>query len=177
MSELPHIFYPSQGEEDTYCQGCRRFASSKSAQKEWGKVTSHLEMMDKGREFIGNECIRLLQDWYRPTEGLAPAEVQVYGEEARLVIKKVLEEFAVMQAKYKLLANHSPLLGNDNSSEPVPGYDPRHNLGTDGQEPHRLVPSGNNNSLDLEYTDLTGFWNQKLGIIQQKEDIPLKRTR
>ncbi|KAJ9085673.1 hypothetical protein DSO57_1011822 [Entomophthora muscae] len=93
-------------------------------------------MTDRGREFIGAEFTRLLQDWYCPTEGLAPAEVQVYGEDACLVIGKVLEEFALMQAKYKLLTNHSPLLGDDNSSKPVPGYDPGHTLGTGGQEPH-----------------------------------------
>ncbi|KAJ9063707.1 hypothetical protein DSO57_1038142, partial [Entomophthora muscae] len=75
-----------------------------------------------------------------PTEGLAPAEAQVHDEDARLVIGKVLEEFAVMQAKYKykLLINHSSLLGNDNSSKPVPGYEPGHTLGTGDQEPHRL---------------------------------------
>ncbi|KAJ9080494.1 hypothetical protein DSO57_1024319 [Entomophthora muscae] len=49
----------------------------------------------------------------------------------------MLEEFALMQAKYKLLTNHSPLLGNDNSSKPVPGYDPGQTLETGGQEPHR----------------------------------------
>ncbi|KAJ9075995.1 hypothetical protein DSO57_1030417 [Entomophthora muscae] len=123
MSKLPHIFYPSQGEEETYCQGFKRFASSKSVQEEWEKVT------------------RLLKDWYWPTEGLAPAEVQVYGGDACLVIGKVLEEFALMQAKYKLLTNHSPLLGNENSSKLVPGYDPGHTLGTSDQESHT-------NSLD-----------------------------
>ncbi|KAJ9051487.1 hypothetical protein DSO57_1004224 [Entomophthora muscae] len=41
-----------------------------------------------------------------------------------------------MQAKYKLLTNHLPLLENDNSSKPVPGYDPGHTLGTGDQEPH-----------------------------------------
>ncbi|KAJ9060409.1 hypothetical protein DSO57_1031183 [Entomophthora muscae] len=96
-------------------------------------------MTDRGREFVGIEFTRLLQDWYCPTEGLAPAEVQVYGGDARLVIGKVLEEFALMQAKYKLLTNHSPLLGNDNSSKPVPGYDPGHTLGTGDQEPHSGV--------------------------------------
>ncbi|KAJ9076852.1 hypothetical protein DSO57_1022295 [Entomophthora muscae] len=69
-------------------------------------------------------------------EGLAPAEVQVHGGDAHLVIGKGLEEFAVMQAKYKLLINHSPLLGNDDSCKPVPVYDPGHTLGTDNQEPH-----------------------------------------
>ncbi|KAJ9080353.1 hypothetical protein DSO57_1025874, partial [Entomophthora muscae] len=78
----------------------------------------------------------LLQEWYRPTEGLVPTEVQVHGGDARLVIVKVLEEFAVMQAKYKLLTNHSPLLRNDGSSKLVPGYDPGHTLGTGNQEPH-----------------------------------------
>ncbi|KAJ9088564.1 hypothetical protein DSO57_1021835, partial [Entomophthora muscae] len=82
-----------------------------SSQKEWERSTRHLEMTDRGREFIGNEFTRLLQEWYRPTEGLAPAEVQVYDGDACLVIGKMLEEFALMQAKYKLLANHSPLLG------------------------------------------------------------------
>ncbi|KAJ9088301.1 hypothetical protein DSO57_1024438 [Entomophthora muscae] len=137
MSKLSHIFYPSPGEEESYCQGCRRLASSKSAQEEWEKVTRHLEMTDRGREFIGAEFTRLLQDWYWPTEGLAPAKVQVYGGDACLVVGKVLEEFALMQAKYKLLTNHSPLLGNGNSSKPVPGYDPGHPLGTGDQDPHR----------------------------------------
>ncbi|KAJ9051683.1 hypothetical protein DSO57_1002382 [Entomophthora muscae] len=44
-----------------------------------------------------------------------------------------------MQAKYKLLTNHSPLLENDDSSKPVPGYDPGHTLGPGGQEPHTVV--------------------------------------
>ncbi|KAJ9078737.1 hypothetical protein DSO57_1003597 [Entomophthora muscae] len=94
-------------------------------------------MTDRGREFIGGEFARLLQDWYQPTEGLALAKVQVYGGDACLVIGKVLEEFSLMQAKYKLLTNHSPLLENDNSSKPVPGYDPGHTLGTGDQEPHK----------------------------------------
>ncbi|KAJ9087761.1 hypothetical protein DSO57_1030049 [Entomophthora muscae] len=140
MSKLPHIFYPSPGEEDTYCQGCRIFASSNSAQEEWKKVTSYLEMTDRGREFIGAKFTRLLQDWYWPTEGLAPTKVQVYGGDAHLVIRKVLEEFVLMQAKYKLLINHSPLLGNANSSKLVPGYDPGHTLRTGDQEPHRPAP-------------------------------------
>ncbi|KAJ9072760.1 hypothetical protein DSO57_1023934 [Entomophthora muscae] len=93
-------------------------------------------MTDRGREFIGTEFTRLLQDWYQPTEGLAPSEVQVYGGDACLVIGKVLEEVALMQAKYKLLTNHSPLLGNNISSKSVPGYDPGHTLGTGDQEPH-----------------------------------------
>ncbi|KAJ9057268.1 hypothetical protein DSO57_1024373 [Entomophthora muscae] len=79
-------------------------------------------MSNRGRELIEEEFPRLLQDWYWPTEGLAPAEVQVYGGDACLVIVKVLEEFPLMQAKYKLLTNHSPLLENDNSSKLVPGY-------------------------------------------------------
>ncbi|KAJ9089235.1 hypothetical protein DSO57_1014986 [Entomophthora muscae] len=70
-------------------------------------------------------------------EGLAPVEVQVYCGEAHLVIGKVLEEFALMQAKYKLQTNHSPLLENDNSSKLVPGYDPGHTLGTGDQEIHK----------------------------------------
>ncbi|KAJ9059857.1 hypothetical protein DSO57_1037215 [Entomophthora muscae] len=115
MSQLPHIFYPSPGDKKSYSLGCRKFASSKSAQEEWEK------------------------DWYWPTEGLGPAKVQVYGGDACLVIWKVLEEFALMQAKYKLLNNHSPLLENDNSSKPVAGYDPGHTLGTGDQEPHTLV--------------------------------------
>ncbi|KAJ9054201.1 hypothetical protein DSO57_1017164, partial [Entomophthora muscae] len=95
-------------------------------------------MTDRGRKFIGNEFTRLLQEWYRPTEGLVPAEVQVHGGDAHLLIGKVLEEFAVMQAKYKLLINHSSLLGNDSSSKLGPGYDPGHTLGTGNQEPHTL---------------------------------------
>ncbi|KAJ9062326.1 hypothetical protein DSO57_1012117 [Entomophthora muscae] len=98
-------------------------------------------MRNRGREFIGGEFARLLQDWYRPTEGLAPAEVQVYGGDACLVIGKVLEEFALMQAKYKLLTNHSPLLENANSSKLVPGYNPGHTLGTGDQEPHMALSS------------------------------------
>ncbi|KAJ9059150.1 hypothetical protein DSO57_1005649 [Entomophthora muscae] len=146
MSELPHIFYSSQGEEDTYCQSCRRFATSKSSQEEWERLTRHLEMTDRGREFVGNEFTRLLQEWYRPTEGLAPAEVQVHGGDAHLVIGKVLEEFEAMQAKYKLLINHSPLLGNEDSSKPVPGYNPGHTLGTGNQKPHKNPPNANSSS-------------------------------
>ncbi|KAJ9067798.1 hypothetical protein DSO57_1035460 [Entomophthora muscae] len=52
------------------------------------------------------------------------------------------EEFALMQAKYKLLTNHSPLLENDNSSKLVPGYDPGHTLGTGDQEPQKQFPLG-----------------------------------
>ncbi|KAJ9072575.1 hypothetical protein DSO57_1026061 [Entomophthora muscae] len=137
MIQLPHIFYPSPGDEESYCLGCRKFASSKSAQEEWEKVTRHLEISNRGREFIREEFARLLQDWYWPTEGLAPAEVQVYDGDACLVIGKVLEEFTLMQAKYKLLTNPSPLLENDNSSKLVPGYNPGHTMGTGDQEPHR----------------------------------------
>ncbi|KAJ9090599.1 hypothetical protein DSO57_1000451 [Entomophthora muscae] len=96
-------------------------------------------MTNRGREFIGGEFARLLQGWYWPTEGLAPAEVQVYSGDACLVIGKVLEEFALMQAKYKLLINHSPLLENDNSSKLVPGYNPGHTLGIGDQEPHNTL--------------------------------------
>ncbi|KAJ9076213.1 hypothetical protein DSO57_1028437 [Entomophthora muscae] len=140
MSQLPHIFYPSPEDEESHCLGCRKLASSKSAQEEWEKVTRHLKMSNRGREFIREEFARLLQDWYWPTGGLAPAEVQVYGGDACLVIGKVLEEFALMQAKYKLLTNPSPLLENDDSSKPVPGYDPGHTMGTGDQKPH--TPSG-----------------------------------
>ncbi|KAJ9084894.1 hypothetical protein DSO57_1019398 [Entomophthora muscae] len=94
-------------------------------------------MANREREFIGGEFARLLQDWYQPTKGLAPAEVQVYSGDACLVIVKVLEEFALMQAKYKLLTNPSPLLENDDSSKLVPGYNPGHTMGTGDQEPHR----------------------------------------
>ncbi|KAJ9071179.1 hypothetical protein DSO57_1000182 [Entomophthora muscae] len=56
-----------------------------------------------------------------------------------------------MQAKYKLLTNHSPLLGNDNSSKPVPGYDPGHTLGTGDQEPHSITVNGSPGwELDFE---------------------------
>ncbi|KAJ9076367.1 hypothetical protein DSO57_1026996 [Entomophthora muscae] len=136
MSQLPHIFYPSPWDEESYCLGCRKFASSKSAQEEWEKVTRHLKMSNRGREFIREEFARLLQDWYWHTGGLAPAKVQVYGRDACLVIGKVLEEFAFMQAKYKLLTNPSPLLENDDSSKLVPGYNPGHTMRTGDQEPH-----------------------------------------
>ncbi|KAJ9053946.1 hypothetical protein DSO57_1019452 [Entomophthora muscae] len=91
-------------------------------------------MTDREREFIGNEFNRL------PTEGLAPAEVQVHGGDAYLVIGKVLEEFVVMQTRYKLLEGHLSLLENVNSSKPVPGYDPGHTLGTGVQELHSTCP-------------------------------------
>ncbi|KAJ9078140.1 hypothetical protein DSO57_1009837 [Entomophthora muscae] len=139
MTQLPHIFYPSPGDKESYCLGWRKFASSKSAQEELEKATRHLKMTNRGRELIEGEFARLLQDWYWPTEGLATAEIQVYDGDTFLVIGKVLEEFALMQAKYKLLTNHSPLLENDNSSKPVPGYDPGYTLGTGDQEPHKGV--------------------------------------
>ncbi|KAJ9066441.1 hypothetical protein DSO57_1009426 [Entomophthora muscae] len=91
LSELPHIFYPDQWEEDTCCQSCRRFATNKASQEEWERLTRHLEMTDRGREFIKNEFTRLLKDWYRPKEDLAPVEGQVHGGDALLVIGKVLE--------------------------------------------------------------------------------------
>ncbi|KAJ9060647.1 hypothetical protein DSO57_1028599 [Entomophthora muscae] len=47
-----------------------------------------------------------------------------------------------MQAKYKLLTNPSPLLENDNSSKPVPGYNPGHTMGTGDQEPTATLKSG-----------------------------------
>ncbi|KAJ9060347.1 hypothetical protein DSO57_1031787 [Entomophthora muscae] len=142
MSQLLHIFYPSPGDEESYHLGCRKFASSKSAQEEWEKVTRHLDMSNRGREFIREEFSRLLQDWYQPTGGLAPAEVQVYSGDAHLVIRKVLEEFALMKAKYKLLTNPSPLLENETSSKPVPGYNPGHTMGTGDQEPHKSPTRG-----------------------------------
>ncbi|KAJ9071627.1 hypothetical protein DSO57_1035162 [Entomophthora muscae] len=142
MSQLTHIFYPSLGDKESYCLGYRKFASSKSAREEWEKVTRHLEITDRGREFIGGEFARLLQDWYQPTEGLVPAEVQVYGGDTCLLIGKVLEEFALMQAKYKFLTNHSPLLENDNSSKLVPDYDSGHTLGTGNQDPHKSPTQG-----------------------------------
>ncbi|KAJ9060414.1 hypothetical protein DSO57_1031125 [Entomophthora muscae] len=86
----------------------------------------HLEITDRGREFIGNEFNRLLKDWYRPTEGLAPAEVQVHSGDSHLLIGKVLE-------------GQLPLLGNDNSSKLFPGYAPGHTMGTGEQEPHNYV--------------------------------------
>ncbi|KAJ9088025.1 hypothetical protein DSO57_1027218 [Entomophthora muscae] len=147
MSQLPHIFYPSPGDEESYFLGCRKFDSSKSAQEEWEKVTRHLQMSNRGREFIREEFARLLQDWYQPPEGLALAEVQVYGGDAHLVIGKVLKEFALMQAKYKLLTNPSPLLENDDSSKPVPGYDPGNTMGTGDQEPHTLLLASLRGSL------------------------------
>ncbi|KAJ9074716.1 hypothetical protein DSO57_1003771 [Entomophthora muscae] len=108
-------------------------------------------MTNRGREFIGGEFVRLLQDWYQPTEGLAPAEVHLYSGDACLVIRKILEEFVLMQAKYKLLTNHSPLLENDNSSKLVPGYNPGHTLGTGAQEPHR--------------SGLEGSWTLRVQIV------------
>ncbi|KAJ9082459.1 hypothetical protein DSO57_1004380 [Entomophthora muscae] len=61
-----------------------------------------------------------------------------------------MEEFEVMKAKYKLLANHSPLLGNDSSSKLVPGYDPGHTLGTGGQEPHRKLSAEDGKSAGVD---------------------------
>ncbi|KAJ9083839.1 hypothetical protein DSO57_1030615 [Entomophthora muscae] len=119
-------------------------------------------MTDRGREFIGGEFARLLQDWYWPTKGLAPSEVQVYSGDACLVIGKVLEEFALMQAKCKLLTNHSPLLENDDSSKPVPGYNPGHILGTGDQEPH--IPPHVSCS-EARHRHTTGNPNLRIGFL------------
>ncbi|KAJ9048308.1 hypothetical protein DSO57_1036315 [Entomophthora muscae] len=133
-------------------------------------------MTDRGREFIGNEFTRLLQEWYWPPTGLAPSEVQVHGGDARLVVGKVLEEFAVIQAKYKLLINPSPLLENDNSSKPVPVYNPGHTLGTGGQEPHRYPPK------ESTWEPLSNLPNAQLAIQQyldkkaRKEGTPGKEV-
>ncbi|KAJ9076191.1 hypothetical protein DSO57_1028594 [Entomophthora muscae] len=59
-----------------------------------------------------------------------------------------------MQAKYKLLTNHSSLLENDNSSKPVPGYSPGHTLGTGDQKPHRN-PSLKKSHKEPKQADLT----------------------
>ncbi|KAJ9088135.1 hypothetical protein DSO57_1026165 [Entomophthora muscae] len=58
-----------------------------------------------------------------------------------------------MQAKYKLLTNPSPLLENDNSSKPVPGYGPGHTMGTGDQEPHS-TPVVNHNIHALSFLPL-----------------------
>ncbi|KAJ9052705.1 hypothetical protein DSO57_1031654 [Entomophthora muscae] len=52
-----------------------------------------------------------------------------------------------MQAKYKLPTNPSPLLENDDSSKPVPGYNPGHTMGTGDQEPHTLPTPTTNPAL------------------------------
>ncbi|KAJ9066968.1 hypothetical protein DSO57_1004398 [Entomophthora muscae] len=62
-----------------------------------------------------------------------------------------------MQDKYKLLTNHSLLLENDNSSKPVPGYNPGHTLGTGDQEPHNLLCS------EEQHRHTTG--NPNIGIV------------
>ncbi|KAJ9082661.1 hypothetical protein DSO57_1002607 [Entomophthora muscae] len=47
-----------------------------------------------------------------------------------------------MQAQYKLLASQYPLLVNDDSSKPVPGYDSGHTLGTgDSPNGHQITAS------------------------------------
>ncbi|KAJ9069695.1 hypothetical protein DSO57_1015774 [Entomophthora muscae] len=120
-------------------------------------------MSNIGREFIGEEFARLLQGWYQPTEGLAPAKVQVYSEDAHLVIGKVLKEFALMQAKYKLLTNPSPLLENDDSSRPVPGYNPGNTMGTGDQEPHTPPGNNNNNSANHKHAGSNGHGNRNNG--------------
>ncbi|KAJ9050233.1 hypothetical protein DSO57_1016377 [Entomophthora muscae] len=182
MSQLPHIFYPSPGDKESYCLGCRKFASINSDQEEWEKMIRHLEMTDRGREFIGGEFARLLQDWDQPKEGLAPDEVQVYGRDACLVIGKVLEEFAFMQAKYKLLINHSPLLENDNSSKLVPGYDPGHTLGIGDQEPHSRDAQGlwegasspvSNSCLSSLDTWASSIWLRQYGLAQKGGALPV----
>ncbi|KAJ9083400.1 hypothetical protein DSO57_1035130 [Entomophthora muscae] len=116
-------------------------------------------MLNKGREFIREEFARLLQDWYRLTGGLVPAEVQVYGGDTCLVIQKVLEEFALMQAKYKLLTNPSPLLENDDSFKPVPGYNPEHTMGTGDQEPHKSPTRG---SFSSSVGGVVEHWDKEM---------------
>ncbi|KAJ9073574.1 hypothetical protein DSO57_1014761 [Entomophthora muscae] len=66
----------------------------------------------------------------------------MHGGDAHLAMGKVLEEFSLMQAKYKLLASHTPLLGNDSSSKPVPGYDPGHTMETGEQMAKALQCAG-----------------------------------
>ncbi|KAJ9081653.1 hypothetical protein DSO57_1012322 [Entomophthora muscae] len=85
-------------------------------------------MIDRGREFIGNEFTRLLKDWYRPTEGLAPADVQVHGGDARLVIGKEMtappsRSLAMTQDTLWGLVTRNPtasLCGLAQKSSPLP---------------------------------------------------------
>ncbi|KAJ9082225.1 hypothetical protein DSO57_1006334 [Entomophthora muscae] len=48
-----------------------------------------------------------------------------------------------MQAKYKLQPSHTPQLGNKNSFQPVPSFNPGHTMGTGEQEPHKAPNSIN----------------------------------
>ncbi|KAJ9050670.1 hypothetical protein DSO57_1012429 [Entomophthora muscae] len=99
-------------------------------------------MTTRGKEFIERKFKRLLQEWYQPKEGFIPPEAKFYGENACMVIKKVLEEFAAIHSKYKLLSKESPHLKNDTPTQLVPGFDPGHTLVTyQEQECLRMIKS------------------------------------
>ncbi|KAJ9070381.1 hypothetical protein DSO57_1008678 [Entomophthora muscae] len=76
-----------------------------------------------------------------------------------------------MQAKYKLLINSSSLLGNDNSSKLVPGYDPGHTLGTGDQEPH--MPAYNDPDIQNARKDLEVKEKERV----KREAIPYQQER
>ena len=136
MNNTHHIYYPSSGEEDLYQQSCRKFATSKSSEKEWAWLTDRIQMTPRGKECLGNEFRRFFQDWYQPKEESTQAEVMVYEGDARMVIGKVLEEFAALQARFNTLAKGPDHLLNDNLSQPAPGIDPGHVLVSEEAEHH-----------------------------------------
>lgn len=54
-------------------------------------------MATRAKKFLEKKFKRLFQDWYQPKEYSTPAEVMVYEINARMIIKKVLKEFAILQ--------------------------------------------------------------------------------
>ncbi|KAJ9069316.1 hypothetical protein DSO57_1019726 [Entomophthora muscae] len=89
-----------------------------------------------GKEFIGDEFRRLFKDWYQPKDGIASAEVKVYGEDMYLVIGKVLKEFAAMQTRNNTQPKKLSHLENGNPLQLAPGFDPGHAMVTNELKHH-----------------------------------------
>ncbi|KAJ9068413.1 hypothetical protein DSO57_1028989 [Entomophthora muscae] len=98
-------------------------------------------MTTRGREFIEGEFRKLFKDWYQPKDRLNSAALKVYRGDARLVIEKILEEFAAMQSKYKLSSKKLPHMENDSPIQLAPGFDPGHVMVINELEHHRVSQS------------------------------------
>ncbi|KAJ9062049.1 hypothetical protein DSO57_1014900 [Entomophthora muscae] len=68
MGELPNIFCPSQGEDDTYRQSCQRFVISNISQDVWERLTRHLSL-------LGNDSS------FQPVPGFDPGHTMGTGEQ------------------------------------------------------------------------------------------------
>ncbi|KAJ9076888.1 hypothetical protein DSO57_1021965 [Entomophthora muscae] len=120
----------------------------------------------KGKDFLENEVKRL------PKEGSTPAEVMVYREDARIVIKKMFEDFAILQAKYNILSKESLHLKNDNPSQPAPDNGPGYVLVTNELE--RYTPCFHYPFVRKNTNQFGLFTGLVLTILENHQIAPIK---